>query len=310
MQIRLTPDASSLEPQWWHLWERSARATPFQSPAWLLPWARQFARESLVLAAYDDDVLAALVPLVRFERRLLLWGAGTSDWLDGVFLPGLDLSALHEALLGLGEPLDLFQLPRGSPLLSLAARQGTAIVEGEPCVAIDLDLPLPAKMAANLAYYRRRAQRAGIVGPSRLGPEGFAPLIELHGRRWNSSGQPGVLRDPAVLAWHAETMPRLANAGMLRLYGLAIEDRAVGVLYAMSARQRTYYYLSGIDPEFAPLGLGTILIGHAIDEARREGCTGFDFLRGREPYKYHWGGVDVPSAAIRIEVGESSHVVA
>ena len=119
-----------------------------------------------------------------------------------------------------------------------------------------------------------------------------------------------MLRDPAVLAWHAETMPRLEAAGILRLYGLAMGDRMIGVLYAICAKQRTYYYLSGIDPEFRSLGLGTILIGHAIDEARREGCLGFDFLRGREPYKYHWGGVDVPSAALSLDVQERRHAVA
>jgi len=309
MKIRLAPDPAALEPQWWRLWEQSSRTTPFQSPAWLLPWARQFARESVILAAYDDETLVGLVPLFRFERRLLLWGAGTSDWLDGVFLPGFDVAALREALLQLGEPLDLFQLPQDSPLL-LPDDRYTAVVAGEPCVAIDLRLPLPPKIAGNLAYYRRRAARAGIAGPSQLGPDQLDVLVDLHGRRWNSLGQPGVLRDPGVLAWHAEAMPQLAAAGMLRFYGLTIEERTVGALYAICAKRRTYYYLSGIDPEFASLGLGTILIGHAIDEARREGCTSFDFLRGREPYKYHWGGAEVPTAALRIEVPEASHAVA
>src|SRR3954467_7238622 len=31
-----------LLPQWWALWDRCPSATPFQSPAWLLPWWRAF----------------------------------------------------------------------------------------------------------------------------------------------------------------------------------------------------------------------------------------------------------------------------
>jgi CelD/BcsL family acetyltransferase involved in cellulose biosynthesis len=35
-----------------------------------------------------------------------------------------------------------------------------------------------------------------------------------------------------------------------------------------------------------------VLIGHAIEEAAQQGAREFHFLRGREPYKYEWGGRD------------------
>jgi hypothetical protein len=34
------------------------------------------------------------------------------------------------------------------------------------------------------------------------------------------------------------------------------------------------------------------VLGEAIDAAWRDGATEFEFLRGREPYKYLWGAVD------------------
>jgi CelD/BcsL family acetyltransferase involved in cellulose biosynthesis len=84
---------------------------------------------------------------------------------------------------------------------------------------------------------------------------------------------------------------------LLRLYALALGGRAVAVLYGLAGPGTVYYYLGGYEPGLDGLGLGTILIGHAIAEAERAGATQFDFLRGQESYKYHWGGIDRPSFA-------------
>jgi CelD/BcsL family acetyltransferase involved in cellulose biosynthesis len=54
----------------------------------------------------------------------------------------------------------------------------------------------------------------------------------------------------------------------------------------------TYAYHSAFDPLFEDLSPGTLIIAHAIEEALREGAVRFDFLRGREPYKYLWGTQD------------------
>jgi len=59
--------------------------------------------------------------------------------------------------------------------------------------------------------------------------------------------------------------------------------------------QRASYYLSGLDPAFQRLSPGTVMIGHAIEEAVRAGASGFDFLRGKEAYKYKWGAKDRPT---------------
>ena len=65
--------------------------------------------------------------------------------------------------------------------------------------------------------------------------------------------------------------------------------------------------LAGFDPAFSKLSPGTLTIGHAIDQAIREGATEFDFLRGGEPYKYHWGAVDRVNFRRCIGKGQSAH---
>ena len=64
--------------------------------------------------------------------------------------------------------------------------------------------------------------------------------------------------------------------------------------YVLHVRQRTYLYISGFDPEYAPLSPGTLMFGHSIAHAMGEGAREFDFLRGRERYKYFWGARDRP----------------
>jgi CelD/BcsL family acetyltransferase involved in cellulose biosynthesis len=67
------------------------------------------------------------------------------------------------------------------------------------------------------------------------------------------------------------------------------------VFYGFCSHRRTYFYLTGFDREFAGTSPGTLVISHAIEQAVREGCTHFDFLRGAEKYKYFWGAKDTPT---------------
>ncbi|HHY50750.1 MAG TPA: GNAT family N-acetyltransferase [Alphaproteobacteria bacterium] len=295
MRVNLTTDPRSIEAEWWRLWRADPHATPFQSPAWLIPWAEAFVTRSAgILTLELDGALAALLPVFRHKGRWLPWGAGTSDWLDGVYAPGFDAALLAVLVAGLDAPLDLFQLPPDSPWLRLP---GSEVRAADPCLAVSLPAAVPRQMAHNLAYYRRRAARAGIGAPVCCGPEAFGDLVALHTRRWRQQGEQGVLTDPRVLAWHREALPRLAAAHLLRLYAVRQEHRTVGVLYVLAGRSAHYDYIGGFDPDLASCGLGTILVGHALTVAERDGARTFDFLRGSEAYKYHWGATERASYA-------------
>src|SRR5919202_546321 len=133
-----------------------------------------------------------------------------------------------------------------------------------------------------------------LIDPA-CGEAGSAILARLaaEGARWESCGVPGgVLRDPRVERFQRDAAPELLRAGMLRLYALRIDGHIVGAYYGLAHGARAYAYLGGFDPDYAFESPGTILIGHAIEEAVREGAREFHFLRGPESYKYEWGAVD------------------
>ena len=121
-------------------------------------------------------------------------------------------------------------------------------------------------------------------------------LLRLHRARWSVKGRPGVLKDQAIQQFHREAAWSLLAGGALRLYGMRLEGRLIAVIYGfMRAKQRACYYLAGFDPAHRKLSLGMLMIGHALEEAIREGSTEFDFLRGQEAYKYEWGAKDRPT---------------
>jgi CelD/BcsL family acetyltransferase involved in cellulose biosynthesis len=148
--------------------------------------------------------------------------------------------------------------------------------------------------ALNLAL--NRAGRLGIVTIEAATDSTVASfldnLIHLHGLRWQSRGETGLLADPLVRRFHHAAARALRQTDLLRLYNLRIGADLAAAYYGFHHRERAYYYVSGFDPAYAFESPGVIIIAHAIEQARREGAREFHFLRGREPYKYAWGAVD------------------
>jgi CelD/BcsL family acetyltransferase involved in cellulose biosynthesis len=153
-------------------------------------------------------------------------------------------------------------------------------------------------MRGKLRYLGRRAERLGRIdyetASAATVAEVLEALFELHSARWERLDAPGVLADSAVQAFHRAAAPALLQANLLRLHALRLDGRIVAVIYALHARNRGYYYVSGFDAEFAGISPGTLSIGHAIEQFVREGAREVDFLRGRERFKYFWGACDRP----------------
>jgi CelD/BcsL family acetyltransferase involved in cellulose biosynthesis len=304
---------SALLPEWSELWDRAAAATPFQSPAWLVPWLRCFGGRDWVIAVMRrDGRLVGMLPLFLVDdahgRRLLPMGAGISDYLDGVFDSGVGRGEATFLIAALEEwqGLDLPQLPRASPLLDAPAPYAWSDDRQpmEPCPVLSLPAVLPRRIRQNLRYYRRRIERGGIVHAIGTRRDEALALLEdlftLHGARWRSCGSPGVLADETVRRFHRGAVSALASLGLLRMHVLHRDGTPVAVGYMLAAKGRAYDYITGFDPEVAQLGAGTVLIGCAIEAATAEGAREFDFLRGREAYKYRWGARDRPTFGRRL----------
>lgn len=302
------------ERRWTALWARVPNATPFQHPAWLLPWMRVLGPERLHgFVASRGEELAALLPLFPWvdagRPRLSLLGAGISDYLDPL-VEG-DVREIWPALSGALSAADL-QLEH-CELTDLSARcalVGVAEVGAEVdqvgvCPALDLpesyseySNALPGWLRRNVKQGLSRAQRHGVITFRRATPEDVGErleaLIRLHALEWGARGQSGVLADERVASFHRQAAPGLVRAGLLRLEVMELEGEPIAALYGLVGQRRAYQYIGGYHPEYSRWNLGSVMIARAIEEAIDRGLCQYDFLRGAEPYKYAWGARDVP----------------
>jgi CelD/BcsL family acetyltransferase involved in cellulose biosynthesis len=300
-----------LAPQWWELWRRCPSATPFQTQAWLLPWWRHFAPGQLVaIAVWREDRLIGLAPFYLEdgkETRLLPVGIALSDYLDLLIEPGAEqetAALIFEAGLTLGWDRWEFEELRPEALAAAIACPETMANEAEeqsacPVIALaggdDLTGCVPARRRRQLRRAHAAAARRGTAAIEAVSSDTDGPLdhlFRLHGARWAERGEAGIVQDKLVRNFYREALAALNDAGLARCYQIRIGGSIAGAYYGMCDGKRAYAYLGGFDPTFSEESPGSILTGHAIAEAIREGATEFHFLRGREAYKYSWGATD------------------
>jgi len=317
--IRVVSDETALPalaPEWDALWHRVPGAAPFASPRWLLPWWRQWGTGRLRMATLRrDGRLAAVLPLYALDEpegpKLLPMGAGTGDYLDALAEPGIAVSALLAAALAASPDAalcDLIEIPARGRLLGTAPPPGWRATwrQDSACPVLapgDALANVPATTRRKLRMARHRAERAGgyrveTATPETL-PQLFAELIRLHQARWEATGEPGVLADPHVLAFHRDAQPGLLEAGLLRLLALHLGGRVAAVFLQLLQPGRVLFYLAGYDAALAYNSPGTLLLGWALEQAVAEGREAH-FLRGAEGYKYAWGAEDRPNQACRL----------
>lgn len=311
--IETAAELAAIEPDWWELWRRVPGATPFTAPAWLLPWWRTFSPGQLrTYAIRDGSRLLALAPMFVEDgphgRRLLPLGIGLSDIYDVLLDPDRgDAESALASTFWTDRPdwdvASLEALPDGASALSLAApagwRDDTCAQEARPILPLpareDPLRSVPARKRRKLRMAQHRVERrGGVVETVRAGEEGafLAELFRLHGARWATRGEAGVLAGGQVRAFHAAALPALAEAGLAVALRLRIDGETAGAYYGLRSGDAAYAYLGGFDPRFSFESPGTVLIGAAIADAAVRGATTFDFLRGQEGYKYDWGATD------------------
>lgn len=321
--LREDAQLRALEPEWKALWERDPQATPFQSPEWLLPWWRQFGGELRAVTIRQSGRLIGLLPFYIYcdwrsgMRQCLLIGVGTTDYLDGIFAPECSVDNVRSAMrLLCAEPewdaITVSQLRTESKLCQAFRgndESQSTWFESESCARMRAMpmVELPAKIRRNVRYYRNRAlardELRFTLADQTNYLDCFDTLQRFHAERWQARGERGVLADRRMAAWHQESMPLLLEAGMLRLYCLALGRQPIGTLYAVAdpaglpgrVERKAYFYLTAHSARHAELSPGTLLCAMAVEHAANEGVLTIDMLRGEENYKNFWHVERIPT---------------
>lgn len=305
--------------EWDDVLARSYRPSPFFSPRFLIPWSNAFAPDRpLRIARWEREGRARgflfLCRRAGGDGWELLGGEEVSDSLDAVVIAGEEGTFWAEFLraapgsLGPGM-LHLPNLVEGSPSLALlpgiCGELGIGLLLEESDRSPFLALPgsfeeyvgrLGKKERHEL---RRKLRRAGesdpalsfrVTGTSEELARDFHSFVSLH-----RSSHPEKRRfmDERMERFFLGVAEEFFGADRLRLAFLRGGKGDIAAAFQIESGGTIYLYNSGFDPEAAAgTSPGLVLLARCIEDAIGRGLREYDFLRGRERYKYDLGGRD------------------
>lgn len=321
----------------WQRLRKQAAAPPFQSWEWAVAWQQWFGRGRAprLLCVCEEGRLVALLPLVEEVRRvaglpvrirqwsLLGAGYGGADGLGLLALPEVEAEAatmvathlLHD---GAFDALELDGMAQESSFVramtqAFCATSADFHVRLAPrfiCPQVDLgggwgSLLKRSRRAEN--FKRRLKQlrhRAGfefrVVTQAAEALAAFERFRVLHeARRQELDGSEATGHD-SLRGFHRDLVLRWAEAGLLRFEELWVEGECRASIYGVDDGRRFSFYNSGLDPAWAKLSPGLVLLGLSLEGAARRGVQCYDFLRGDEAYKLDWATGTQETVRLRV----------
>ena len=333
--INTLKDFKKLSPAWNKLLAESIANLPFLRHEYLLAWWNSLgggewdSGELAIITAQRADELVGIAPLFLTTHEdvaslFFLGSVEISDFLDFIvreddlaeFISGLlDFLDSHATLAW--DALDLHNLLEDSPSLKLLETESTSRSWGfaqttlQPAPFVNLagsfDEYLAGIKKKQRHEIRRKMRRAAaderdvrwyIIEDKSTLDEEIEVCCQL------------MAQDPEKQAFLTQLMKSQMkaaihaafDAGWLQLAFLEVDgEKAAGYLNFDYAG-RIWVYNSGLDMKFRDLSPGWVLLGHLLQWATENKRTGFDFMRGDEPYKYRFGGVDRFVVRARISI--------
>ncbi len=307
------------DEKWESLLLHSAHPAPFLIPAWQES-CLQFLPSSKKLEVFQHERHGRLCGLACLMdepylhvRRVRFLGTGSLDYLGFAYTKESEAEFFNAFFSAWKHRrnviLDFQQMNESFPAQTIAdeaARQGffTHVFPQDACPVLTLPengdaylkllsqnqrkaiKRLQNKLHKNFSFSFRRAEakeELDFVLPY---------FFKLHTQRWLKRGLPGMMYSKKIRDFHRMASHKLLEKGLLRFYWLTLNNEVAATLYGFHWNKIFYFYLSGFDSKYFSYGVGTLLFYEAITKSIEEGFTHFDFMRGREEYKYRLGAKD------------------
>ncbi len=278
--------------------------------------------ELYLRAVRQGEKIIGIAPLlIRGETASFIGSADICDYLDFIVAPGMErdfFSALLDDLgqQGIGQ-LDLRPVRADSTVLihlTAAARERQYdVLCHESGASVELNLPsswddylaaLSTKQRHEVRRKLRRLWESDKVEyhcqELRHGVGDFMDtFLELFSK---SRGEKSSFMTASMESFFRSLAGAMAETGILRVGVLKLDSRPVAVVMGFDYRDAVYLYNSAYDPDYRHLSVGLLSKVLCIKDSIQQGRKKWDFLGGRESYKYHLGGKEVPLYDCRIRV--------
>src|SRR5262249_37560578 len=129
-------------------------------------------------------------------------------------------------------------------------------------------------------------------------------FFDLHGKRWQSKGKPGVFHGEAKRRFYAEMSRAALKAGILSFHRLNWGERALAFQYGFNYNGGFLLLQEAYDPAFENLRPGLALRAFRLRAMIAQGCSEYDFLAGVAQHKLDWGAE--AKRAVRISFASSA----
>jgi len=322
--ISESEEFESLSEVWDGLLRNSGDNNPiYLTHEWLLTWWKHFGESkklNVLIIEKEHQVIGAF-PLMRTEYRIGplkihaletigslncnhigLVSSGNREEVVSAFLAYLEEELAKSKLV-----LKLTLVPEDCMFLDLLRRRISLstnnLVMQEKLKTLAPYITLPAtwdEYFSSLRPNRRHALRRKLRSLEKAYRIEFrdctkdnldnmlSRFIDLHERRWQSVNVKGVFSDPKMEGFYRDIATRFLEKGWLHFSCLVLDGEVVSAEYTFIYNHKFYYATSARDIKYAEYSVGHLhqmfLIKYAIEKGLRE----FDFLRGDEPYKFHW----------------------
>jgi len=330
MQIEIYREATvfdTLRSEWNALLEHSVSRIPFLRAEYQQAWWRhrgggEWETAELVVVVARDEAgqVVGVAPLFYTPRNrdgrpalMFIGSVEISDYLD--LLVGSDqlnafcdalLTRLSQADLPAWEVLDLYNLQAVSPTraaLEQAARSrgwqtSESVLEPVPEIQLpgDWETYLGMMEKKERQELKRKLRRATggddqiswyVVDATR----DLAAEIDAFLRLMVMNEDKARFLKPEMRAQFIETMQAAFAGGWLHLAFLEVAGDKAAAYFSFDFDNRLWVYNSALNPRYAALSAGWILLGYLLQWAIEHRRATFDFMRGGEDYKYRFGAV-------------------
>lgn len=323
-----TPGAFDL-PEWQNLVAHDANRHIFATPEWNRLWWSMFGegKKLYVLTFLDPEPVGlAAVMLDRPEdggRLRFVGGDDLTDYLGPLCSQPDHLPGIAEALVTYFRDeiphwswleAKCLPVPFGfaEPLVEAADRLGLRFTIDQDEVTAVLPLPtsfesyldqLPSKQRHELRRKVRRfeekAPGASVItaGDKTL----MVDLASFIGMHRGSEGIKGKFMGPHRAIFFSRVAEAFQPLGWLSLDFLKAGEDLMASTFSFTYDRCFYLYNSAYEKAAAGLSPGLILAARLIARCIEQGFAKFDFLRGKERYKFDLGAEPLPLYSVRLD---------
>ncbi len=324
--IHTVEDFQNLREDWNRLLANSTSNIICLTWEWMFTWWKYYHTEKslyIIKVTNDDGQLLGLAPLcitsehvyhIATLKVLTFLGSGEvcSDYLDFIICKEQHDEVLRALLEHIKTHSNLWHFavlndmaessPNYKMILEILRSQKSDFLVNESATCPYIELPdtyeaYTQSLSKNMRYNLRRKTRDiekkinarfTILKPSDSIKKAMEHLIVLHKKRRKMIGDEGDFIRDRLLAFHNDIALIFNKQGILKIYTMEIKGEPVAIIYGFRYCGRFYDYQTGMDPEFAKLSAGTVLLGRCIKDSIDNGLKIFDFMRGSESYKSRW----------------------